>query len=117
MSRRAEMTDDGKVPCGLCKQWLYIAEYYCLPIDQDSPVRDIWWGDPITGKQYGRPKSYCKKCNSATSGGKSKLRQYTSTLKLVHDVREAWLQAIEEDARRYPAETELMAMFRKVYES
>jgi hypothetical protein len=81
------MTDDGKIPCGLCKQWLYIGEFYCLPVDEGTRAHDIWWGDPNSGRQFGRPKSYCKACNRATTRGKKTFQEYMKTLETSESTR------------------------------
>jgi hypothetical protein len=99
------MTEDGKLPCGLCQAWKYIGEFYTQPVITGlSSFRAIWYGDPVTGKQYGRPNSYCKKCNVVSQKGPEAIAAYRRKVvreaHLVTDVDEAWLQAHEEDFRR-----------------
>lgn len=105
MSRRDDLTDDGKLPCGLCKMWLPITSFYTQPVHEDTPSKYIWWGDPVTGKQYGRPKSYCRVCNRRTVNGKDKFNDYVEKLKTsdktrIHDIDKAETKAYFERARR-----------------
>lgn len=104
------MTDGGKLPCGLCKVWLPITEFYTLPVKEDTPIKDIWWGDPITRKQYGRPKSYCKACNNQTSKGRNAFLEYQAKVRKaedtrIHDIDRAETKAyIERNRRNWIAE-------------
>jgi hypothetical protein len=110
MTRRQEMTEDGETPCGLCKQWLHITEFYTKPVKGDTPSKDIWWGDPVTGKQYGQPKSYCRACNRETTRGRNRFHNYMMLVESrnetrIHDLETAWYKAHQENARRkYDAE-------------
>lgn len=117
------MTEDGKVRCGLCKGEKFIGEFYTAKVEFGiSSFKDIWWGDPETGKQYGRPNSYCKKCNLVSQKGPHAVARLKDLVRFqqaayVYDVNEAWLQALDEEAVRYPVETELMRLVRKAMES
>ena len=105
------MTDDGKLPCGLCFVWKHIGEFYTQKVELTTSSKYIWWGDPVTGKQYGRPNSYCKSCNLVSQRGPAAVARFKHAIAstvdtYVADVDEAWLQALEEATEREKASGE-----------
>jgi len=67
--KRREVDDYGRIECGLCEEWIHISGFYTRPVLDGASMKDIWWGDPDTGKQYGQPKSYCRACNYVAQKG------------------------------------------------
>lgn len=60
----------------MCGEGVYIWNYYTLEVYEDTSFKDIWWGDPETGKQYGKPKSYCRPCNQISTKGKEAVARH-----------------------------------------
>lgn len=65
--------DEGRVECSLCGEGIYIWNFYCLPVKEGDPVSKIWYEKD--GKLWGRPKAFCKKCNSLSTYPDRKERQ------------------------------------------
>jgi hypothetical protein len=90
------MTEDGELQCTLCKEWKYIGEFYTLKVYEGlTPFKEVWYGDPVTGKQFGRPNSYCKKCNLISQKGSEavakKRAEVAERLGLEEAAREPWV--------------------------
>lgn len=69
---RREMDDEGRLLCGSCGESYYIWNFYTIPVFKDlTPAKDIWFES--NGILYGRPKSYCRKCNRIAQKGKDAL--------------------------------------------
>jgi len=94
------------VVCGLCGEWVYIWNYYTLEvIDDITFTNDIWWVDPTTMKKYGRPKSYCRKCNLVAQKGKEAIDIWRTVctnrrLNRIDDPARAERKAYTEQAQR-----------------
>lgn len=95
------MTETGEIPCGLCGEWLFIGAFYSLEVVEGvTAAKDIWWGDPVTGKQYGRPKSYCRICNQVSQKGPEAVRKYREAMVTRNELREHDIRKAELAAHR-----------------
>lgn len=113
--RRREVDDDGRVQCGLCGEGVYIWNYYCLPVTEETPFSDIWWGDPTTLKQYGRPNSYCRACNRISQKGKEATHEWREVCiyrrrKRIDDPKAAYDEAHKSLEDDFKAETHRMML-------
>jgi hypothetical protein len=66
---RRFITEDGKLLCPLCEQWVDIAGYSTRKLLGGGldHIEDIWF--ERGGVNYGKPQGYCRPCMSAASQG------------------------------------------------
>jgi hypothetical protein len=73
---RRLVTPDGNLYCIACQSWVHIKLWSTSRVFDDSDPADIWYVDPDTHRQYGKPSGYCRKCYSRRTQGSAAFRKY-----------------------------------------
>jgi hypothetical protein len=68
---RRFITDDGKLFCPLCEQWVDIEGYSTRRLlgGGEDFIEDIWF--ERNGRNFGKPQGYCRPCMTAASQGQA----------------------------------------------
>jgi hypothetical protein len=96
---RRTITDDGKVLCSLCKEWVDIEGYSTRKLlggDEDH-IDDIWY--ERDGRLFGKPQGYCKVCMRAATHSKGAMERRRQE---AADARNAENAKFAEEATMWP---------------